>query len=175
MELRLKRTRRSELNFPFFFCQPQMAWIQRRQRDFYEPLLSAMAQIRPSLFINALNDKVRGLKVCLPWWLLAIQKNHLKLIAPKSHDYCDLQVRLPSQTPEVARFRKQDNFRVRWKIAGDWDFERRLPSPKPVLSAGLLAIWLWWCQIAQSWGASWLCESLWNSITEARVRPGFPA
>ena len=62
-------------------------------------------------------------------------------------DFCDLRLRCPTRTPEIARFRKQEkamlhcDLRVRdGKSLAICDFGLRCLSPKPLLSAGFLAI-----------------------------------
>ena len=70
--------------------------------------------------------------------------------APKARDVGDLRLRLPSQTPQVVRCRRQDNamphcdFRVpmenRWRLA---NFEFRFLGQPLSSSPGRLAIWLW--------------------------------
>ena len=63
-------------------------------------------------------------------------------------DFCDLRLRCPSRTPEIARFPKQEtammhcDSRVRWKVASDLRFRAAISEPKTLLAAGFLAIWL---------------------------------
>ena len=75
--------------------------------------------------------------------------NFLSLAHRNRSDFCDLRLRCPSRPPEIARFPRQEkamlhcDLRVRWKVASDLsDFGLRFLSPKPLLSAGFLAIWL---------------------------------
>ena len=63
-------------------------------------------------------------------------------------DFCDLRLRCPSRTPEIARFPRQEkaalhcDLRVRWKVASDLRFRAAISEPKTPSSAGFLAIWL---------------------------------
>ena len=51
-------------------------------------------------------------------------------------DFCDLRLRCPSQTPEIARFPRQEkarlycDLRVRWKVASDLRFRAVISGPK---------------------------------------------
>ena len=51
-------------------------------------------------------------------------------------DFCDLRLRCPSRTPEIARFPRQDkamlhcDLRVRWKVASDLRFRAAISEPK---------------------------------------------
>ena len=51
-------------------------------------------------------------------------------------DFCDLRLRCPSRTPEIARSPRQDkamlhcNLRVRWKVASDLRFRAAISEPK---------------------------------------------
>ena len=65
---------------------------------------------------------------------------HLDSIKSLAHrnrsDFCDLRLRCPSQTPEVARFPRQDkamlhcDLRVRWQVASDLRFRAAISEPK---------------------------------------------
>ena len=63
-------------------------------------------------------------------------------------DFCDLRLRCPSRTPEMARFPKQEaammhcDLRVRWKVASDLRFRAAISEPETLSCAGFLAIWL---------------------------------
>ena len=64
-------------------------------------------------------------------------------------DFCDLRLRCPSRTPEIARFPRQEtammhcDLRVRWKVASDLRFRAAISEPKPPSCCrGFLAIWL---------------------------------
>ena len=51
-------------------------------------------------------------------------------------DFCDLRLRCPSRTPEIARFPRQEtamlhcDLRVRWKVASDLRFRAAMSEPK---------------------------------------------
>ena len=51
-------------------------------------------------------------------------------------DFCDLRLRCPSRTPEIARFPRQEkamlhcDLRVRWKVASDLRFRAAILEPK---------------------------------------------
>ena len=51
-------------------------------------------------------------------------------------DFCDLRLRCPSRTPEIARFPRQDkamlhcDLRVLWKVASDLRFRAAISEPK---------------------------------------------
>ena len=51
-------------------------------------------------------------------------------------DVCDLRLRCPSRTPEIARFPRQEqamlhcDLRVRWKVASDLRFRAAISEPK---------------------------------------------
>ena len=52
------------------------------------------------------------------------------------NDFCDLRLRCPSRTPEIARFPKQEtammhcDLRVRWKVASDLRFRAAISEPE---------------------------------------------
>ena len=56
--------------------------------------------------------------------------------APKSQRFCDLRLRCPSRTPEIARFLRQEkamlhcDLRVRWKVASDLRFRAAISESK---------------------------------------------
>ena len=58
-------------------------------------------------------------------------------------DFCDLRLRCPSRTPEIARFPKQDkamlhcDLRVRWKVASDLRFRAAISEPKTSSFSGI--------------------------------------
>ena len=58
-------------------------------------------------------------------------------------DFCDLRLRCPSQTPEIARFLRQDkamlhcDLRVRWKVASDLRFRAAISEPKAPSFCGI--------------------------------------
>ena len=51
-------------------------------------------------------------------------------------DFCDLRLRCPSRTPEIARFPRQEkammhcDLRVRWKVASDLRFRAAISEPE---------------------------------------------
>ena len=51
-------------------------------------------------------------------------------------DFCDLRLRCPSRTPEIARFPRQEtamlhcDLRVRWKVASHLRFRAAISEPK---------------------------------------------
>ena len=58
-------------------------------------------------------------------------------------DFCDLRLRCPSRTPEIARFPKQEkalrhcDLRVRWKVASDLRFRAAISEPKTPSFCGI--------------------------------------
>ena len=62
--------------------------------------------------------------------------NPKDLSAPISQRFCDLRLRCPSRSLEIARFPKQDkamlhcDLRVRWKVASDLRFRAAISEPK---------------------------------------------
>ena len=58
-------------------------------------------------------------------------------------DFCDLRLRCPSRTPEIARFPKQEkamphcDLRVRWKVASDLRFRAAISGPKTPSFCGI--------------------------------------
>ena len=58
-------------------------------------------------------------------------------------DFCDLRLRCPSRTPEIARFPKQEkamphcDLRVRWKVASDLRFRAAISEPKTPFFCGI--------------------------------------
>ena len=61
----------------------------------------------------------------------------IKCLAHRNRsDFCDLRLRCPSRTPEIARFPKQEtammhcDLRVRWKVASDVRFRAAISEPK---------------------------------------------
>ena len=58
-------------------------------------------------------------------------------------DFCDLRLRCPSRTPEIARFPKQEkamshcDLRVRWKVASDLRFRAAISEPQTPSFCGI--------------------------------------
>ena len=58
-------------------------------------------------------------------------------------DFCDLRLRCPSRTPEIARFPRQEtamthcDLRVRWKVASDLRFRDAISEPKTPSFCGI--------------------------------------
>ena len=58
-------------------------------------------------------------------------------------DFCDLRLRCPSRTPEIARFPRQDkamlhcDLKVRWKVASDLRFRAAISEPKTPSFCGI--------------------------------------
>ena len=58
-------------------------------------------------------------------------------------DFCDLRLRCPSRTPEIARFPRQEkamlhcDLRVRWKVASDLRFRAAISEPKTPSFCGM--------------------------------------
>ena len=58
-------------------------------------------------------------------------------------DFCDLRLRCPAQTPESARFPKEDkamlhcDLRVRWKVASDLRFRAAISEPETPSFCGI--------------------------------------
>ena len=58
-------------------------------------------------------------------------------------DFCDLRLRCPSRTPEIARFPRQEkvrlycDLRVRWKVASDLRFRAAISEPKTPSFCGI--------------------------------------
>ena len=58
-------------------------------------------------------------------------------------DFCDLRLRCPSRTPEIARFPRQEkamlhcDLRVRWKVASDLRFRAAISEPKTPVFCGI--------------------------------------
>ena len=89
-------------------------------------------------------------------------------------DFCDLRLRCPSRTPEIARFPRQEkamlhcDLRLRWKVASDLRFRAAISEPKTPSFCGIsgdlaqstrkslaIAIVRFWCvNLRES-----LCES----------------
>ena len=58
-------------------------------------------------------------------------------------DFCDLRLRCPSRTPEIARFLREEkamlhcDLRVRWKVASDLRFRAAISEPKTPSLCGI--------------------------------------
>ena len=58
-------------------------------------------------------------------------------------DFCDLRLRCPSRTPEIARFPRQEiamlhcDLKVRWKVASDLRFRAAISEPKTPSFCGI--------------------------------------
>ena len=58
-------------------------------------------------------------------------------------DFCDLRLRCPTRTPEIARFPRQEtammhcDLRVRWKVASDLRFRAAISEPKTPSCCGI--------------------------------------
>ena len=67
----------------------------------------------------------------------------LTLAHRNRNDFCDLRLRCPSRTPEIARFPKQEkamphcDLRVRWKVASDLRFRAAISEPKTPSFCGI--------------------------------------
>ena len=90
--------------------------------------------------------------IAMPWQACVYWKCFFFLMAvpttlPLAHrnrsDFCDLRLRCPSQTPEIARFPRQDkamqhcDLRVRWKVASDLRFRAAISEPKTPSFCGI--------------------------------------
>ena len=90
-------------------------------------------------------------------------------------DFCDLRLRCPSRTPEIARFLRQGkamlhcDLRVRWKVASDLRFRAAISEPKTPSFCGIsgdlaqskqkslaIAIVRFWC--AKWWDGRRVCQ-----------------
>ena len=72
------------------------------------------------------------------------KRGSIYLIAHRNRsDVCDLRLRCPSRTPEIARFPRQEkamlhcDLRVRWKVASDLRFRAAIPEPKTPSFCGI--------------------------------------
>ena len=86
---------------------------------------------------------------CLLWSLLGAREGGRTLqkdvcLAHRYRsDFCDLRLRCPSQTPEIARFPRQEkamlhcDLRVRWKVASDLRFRAAISEPKTPSFCGI--------------------------------------
>ena len=82
---------------------------------------------------------------CLPLRALLFRLSHdrLGLAHRNRSDFCDLQSRCPSRSPEIARFPKQEtammhcDLRVRWKVASDLRFRAAISEPKTPSCCGM--------------------------------------
>ena len=121
-------------------------------------------------------------------------KFHIKFLAHRNRsDFCDLRLRCPSRTPEIARFPRQEkvmlhcDLRVRWKVASDLRFRAAISEPKTPSFCGIsgdlapstrkslaIAIVRFWCakikfhqNISQQTcaGMATLRGSLWKQAT----------
>ena len=80
---------------------------------------------------------------------LQFEHNRLQLctfvaLAHRNHsDFCNLRLRCPSQSPEIARFPRQEkamlhcDLRVRWKVASDLRFRAAISEPKTPSFCGI--------------------------------------
>ena len=65
------------------------------------------------------------------------------LVHRNRSDFCDLRLRCPSRTPEIARFQRQlkamlhCDLRVRWKVASDLRFRAAIFDPKTPSFCGI--------------------------------------
>ena len=120
--------------------------------------------------------------------LPATCQNCLQFLAHRNRsDFCDLRLRCPSRTPEIARFPRQDkallhcNLRVRWKVASDLRFRAAISEPKTPSFCGIsgdlapstrkslaIAIVRFWCAKLQ------FDVDKQKSITQSRGFRGFP-
>ena len=72
---------------------------------------------------------------------------HRVFLNPLAHrnrsDFCDLRLRCPSRTPEIARFPRQEkamlncDLRVRWKVASDLRFRAAISESKTPSFCGI--------------------------------------
>ena len=83
--------------------------------------------------------KSSGLKKTRPFRFLL-----LRVLAHRNRsDFCDLRLRCPSRTPEIARFPRQEtamlhcDLRVRWKVASDLRFRAAISEPKTLSFCGI--------------------------------------
>ena len=70
-------------------------------------------------------------------------KKHKNLAHRNRSDFCDLRLRCPSRTPEIARFPRQEkamlhcDLRVRWKVDSDLRFRAAISEPKTPSFCGI--------------------------------------
>ena len=68
---------------------------------------------------------------------------HVHLAHRNRSDFCDLRLRCPSRTAEIARFPRQEtammhcDLRVRWKVASDLRFRAAISEPKTPSCCGI--------------------------------------
>ena len=74
------------------------------------------------------------------FWLMKLS---CSLAHRNRSDFCDLRLRCPTQTPEIARFRRQEkamlhcDLSVRWKVASDLRFRAAISEPKTSYFCGI--------------------------------------
>ena len=102
-------------------------------------------------------------------------------------DFCDLRLRCPSRTPEIARFGRQEkamlhcDLRLRWKVASDLRFRAAISEPKTPSFCGIsgdlaqstrkslaIAIVRFWCAKIQ--GPS--CRGGPKGVSSTWAKPG---
>ena len=76
--------------------------------------------------------------------LMASDANLSRTLAHRNRsDFCDLRLRCPTRTPEIARFRRQEkamlhcDLSVRWKVASDLRFRVAISAPKTSSFCGI--------------------------------------
>ena len=88
-----------------------------------------------------------GFFECSPLDVFPFSPGFLCLVSHYTHrnrsDFCDLRLRCPSRTPEIARFPKQEkamlhcDLRLRWKVASDLRFRAAISEPKTPSLCGI--------------------------------------
>ena len=71
-------------------------------------------------------------------------RSHYNILAHRNRsDFCDLRLRCPTWTPEIARFQRQEkamlhcDLSVRWKVASDLRFRAAISEPKTPSFCGI--------------------------------------
>ena len=89
---------------------------------------------------NCINNCLR-IDATIWWWSPGYSYNYLA--HRNRSDFCDLRLRCPSRTPDIARFPRQQkamlhcDLRVRWKVASDLRFRAAISEPKTPSFCGI--------------------------------------
>ena len=123
----------------------QPLWVKTRCGVVSDTLLPVLSRVK--LELNGGQRRCRWMCMRIsPLSMLSISKELVRpfsLALRNRSDFCDLRLRCPSRTPEIARFPRRKkamlhcDVRVRWKVASDLRFRAAISEPKTPSFCGI--------------------------------------
>ena len=146
----------------WFWSKSELLVFSMTYNQLTGSLPDAIASLSGNFFLFAVGENsLRGTipdgigsAVLMGWWwayenrlsggkLRGLLGDSKSLAHRNRSDFCDLRLRCPSRTPEIARFPKQEiamlhcDLRVRWKVASDLRFRAAISEPKTPSFCGI--------------------------------------